>query len=114
MTTTVTVSDPVTGTSGPSPEESSLTTPTPEIRRGDAARFDLFVGDAAAHPLEGIRVAFASDKAGTFEPREATTSSLGMATTMYRPDANGAHLVRALSAGVTLATATLSVTGSSK
>jgi hypothetical protein len=114
LTTTVTVSDPVIGSSGPSSEESSLTTLTPEIRRGESARFDLFVRDGSAHPLEGIRVAFASDKAGTFEPREATTSSLGMASTTYRPDANGAHLVRALTEGVTLASATLSVTGSSK
>ena len=113
LTATVTVTDPVVGQGGPSPETSSLMTPTPAIRRGETAQFDLYVADAAARPLEGIRVAFSSDKAGTFDPRETRTSALGRASTRFRPEANGAHLIRAGSEGVVLASASLSVTGSS-
>ena len=113
LTTTVTASDPITEAGGPSAEESSLTTSTPVIRRGETARFEFFVADAASNPLEGVRVAFSADKAGMFTPLETTTSSQGRATTTYRPDANGAHLIQARADGVLLASATLSVTGSS-
>ena len=113
VTATVTVADPVIEEGGPSPGASSLMTPSPTIRRGETAQFDLYVADAAARPLEGIRVAFSSDKDGDFDPRETRTSSLGRASTTFRPNANGAHLIRARSEGVILASATLSVTGSS-
>jgi hypothetical protein len=112
-TTTITVSEPVTEASIPSAAGSSLTTTTASIRRGESARFDLFVGDASSNPVEGIRVAFVSDKDGVFDPREATTSATGSASTIYRPNANGSHLIRAQTGTLTLASATLSVTGSS-
>lgn len=113
LTTTVTVSEPITGAGGPSPEESSLTTSTPVIESGEGARFELLVADAASNPLEGVRVAFSADKNGSFTPRETTTSSHGRASTTYRPEANGAHLIQAHSDGLLLASSTLTVTGSS-
>lgn len=112
-TTTITVSEPVTEAAIPSAAGSSLTTATPSIRRGESARFDLFVGDAGSNPVKGVRVAFVSDKEGVFDPVEATTSATGAASTIYRPNANGSHIIRALTGPVTLASATLSVTGSS-
>ena len=83
------------------------------IGRDESARFELLVADAASNPLEGVRVAFSADKNGTFTPRETTTSSHGRATTTYRPEANGAHLIQARSDGLLLASSTLTVTGSS-
>jgi hypothetical protein len=110
----VTATDPpIIGAGAPSPTESFLTTGTPVIRRGESARFELFVGDGESNPVEGVLVAFVADKNGTFSPRETTTSAQGTASTTYRPDANGAHLIQARMGTVTLASATLSVTGSS-
>lgn len=112
-TTTITVSEPVTEAAIPSAAGSSLTTTTPSIRRGESARFDLFVGDASSNPVKGVRVAFVSDKDGVFDPLEATTTATGSASTIYRPNANGSHLIRAQTGAMTLASTTLSVTGSS-
>lgn len=114
LTTTVTATEPITDAGGgPSADESSLTTSTPAIQRGQSARFELFVADALSNPLGGVPVAFTSDKDGTFSPQSTTTGSDGKASTTYRPDANGGHLIQARTGGMLLATATLSVTGSS-
>jgi hypothetical protein len=114
LTTTVTVTDPeVIGAGLPSPSNSSRSPSATQISRGSTARLDLYVADAERRPVPGAAVAFSSDKTAAFIPSAVITNAEGRASTEFAPDANGTHVIRASSGTLTLASAIVTVTGSS-